>query len=326
MSMGSYKKIKAKLKKIRNSGKTKNFMGFLIFVLIAAFFWLFMVLNETHHKTFELKLSIEDLPDSVTFITDLPPKVQVTINDRGFNLLRYSYIKDNSIKLNFEGGKNEGVYTVSRAELSSAVKNVFGSGAIVTNITPESIQAEYVVGAGEKFPIIPVYNIECMPGMTLSGMPKLSVDTAVVYSTHSLDTITAIYTEPIVLRKVDKPVTVKAELKQMPGIKAMPQTISVTFDVEQLVKKTVDVIVKADYIPAGQDILFFPSRVRVSYYVPMNKYTELNDDDIEVMASFREAVESSSDKVSVKVTRHAYFMKNVEIPIDSVEYTLVRGD
>lgn len=312
-------------KKIRESGKTKNFLGFLIFVIIAAFFWVFMVLNDPQQKTFEVKVMVDDKPDSITFIQNPPQYFHITLRDKGFNLLRNSYMRNKTLHLSFREFGHGNRFYVSQQDIAGLLKNLFGTESALTTFSPDSISVKFTDSPGEKLPIIAKYKIECKPGMTLSGPPILSEDSALLYSIEPIDSIHQVLTQRILLKDVDKPTMVTIPLVQPAGARVLPDRIKVTFDVEQLVKKTVDVAVKADYIPTGQDILFFPSRIKVAYYVPMNHYYD-NDNELEVTASFSEAVKSSTDKVSVKITRQSSYMTNIELMTDSVEYTLVRGN
>ena len=62
--------IRNEWKRIRTSSRFHNFMMFLIFVAIAAVFWFILALNDSVTETFQVRLNIQNVPDSVTFITD----------------------------------------------------------------------------------------------------------------------------------------------------------------------------------------------------------------------------------------------------------------
>lgn len=310
--------------KARDSRKTKDFLVFLVFVVIAAVFWLIMALNDDVQSNYDVSLRIEGKPDSVTFITVPPEKIHVSVRDRGVNLLRHRIMGVPEIQVNFKEFSDGSRMRLSHTELNAVVRHLFGGTASISSVTPDSINLVYTLYPGRRIPIDVVYDVTAAPGMVV-GAPKLSTTAVDAFSPIKSDTLRILYTDKVTLRNLDKTTTVEVPVQKVPGTRIEPSVINVTFPVESLVKKESDVPVTADNIPRGQDILFFPSKVRVSYYVPMSRY---NDDasPIKVQASFNEAVETSSDKVGVKVVSKAPYMSNVEVLIDSVEYTLVRAD
>lgn len=298
---------------------------FLIFVCIAAIFWFFMALDDEMQQGEEVRLVIDNVPDSVTFINLPPEKVRLTVRDKGSNLLKAKVSGQSDLHLNFEEFAVDGIFRVSSSRLHAAVRHLFGSQASITSVSPDSLVLRYSDTPGRRVPVNVVYDVTTVPGMVLEGKPEVSSPTVLLVGGANIDTVYRINTAKITLRKLDKSKTVNVELEQIPGARVMPSAVKVTFNVEQLVRKESEVSVTADNIPLGQDILFFPSRVKVAYYVPMSKYNTETSGDIRVVASFNEAQASSTDKVSVHVVSQAPFMKNMELLTDSVEYTMVRG-
>lgn len=312
------------LRKLRNSEKTKNFLVFLVFVGIAFVFWVIMSLNDEVQDNFEVEVVITDVPDSVTFISTPPGRLHVTVRDKGLNLLRHRISSVPQLTLRFPEFTEGDRFRVSHASLSASLRHMFGSTAMVTSVTPDSINLIFTSLPGKRLPVELNYDVTVVPGMVL-GRPKLSNSVVEVYSTNKNDTLRRLNTEKIVLRQLDKTTTVDVPIISQSGKRIIPSSIKVTFPVEQLVKKESLVNVEADNIPLGQDILFFPSKVKVVYYVPMSHYND-NSMPVKIEASFREAVNTSSDKVGIKLVSKAPYISNVELMQDSVEYTLVRNN
>lgn len=274
-------------------------------------------------RMYDVRLKISDVPDTVTFISQPPVKLHVTVRDRGLNMLRHKVSGVPDLELSFSEYAEANKFKVSHNGLQAALRRVFGSTATVSSVTPDSLSLIYTTNPGVRLPLELVYDVTVAPGMVL-GQPKMSAVMVEVYSNSRVDTLRKLYTDKVVLRDLDRNTTVKVPVIQLPGKRVEPAEISVTFVVEQLVKKESEVLVEADNIPLGHDILFFPSRVRVAYYVPMSRYAE-NDIPIKVEASFNEAFNSSTDKVGIHIVSKAPYMSNVELLQDSVEYTVVKS-
>lgn len=325
MGLGGQRRIKASLKKFKDSGRLKDFLVFLVFVCIAAVFWFITALNSITQKSYEVNIVIDNVPDTVTFITLPPEKIHVNVRDKGSSLLRNQLTGKPALHINFKDFADNGRLRVSHASLSASMRHLFGSTATISSLSPDSLSIPYTIYPGRKLPVELVYDVTVAPGMVL-GKPIISNKTVDAFSVMKNDTLRKLYTEKVVLRNLDKNTTVDVPVLSKGGTRVIPSTVSVTFVVEQLVKKESDVLVEADNIPIGRDILFFPSRVKVAYYVPMSKYNDNNTSAIKVQASFNEAVLTSSDKVGVKIVSHPAYMSNLELLQDSVEYTLVRSN
>lgn len=325
MKLGKKSPVRRKFKNIRNSGKTKNFLVFLVFVCIAAAFWVIMTLNEDVQKSFKVKLYIDQVPDSITFINEPPTRLRLTVKDKGTNLLKHIIGGRPELHLVFDDFADDNAFVVSSARLNAMLRHIFGPTATISSITPDSLRLTYTSQPPRRIPVEIVSDITAAPGMVIEGHPKISTPLVELYSLESTDTLRRLFTKKITIRNLDHPETIDVPIDNPPGTRVVPSSVKVSFQVESLVKKESEILVEADNIPAGQDILFFPSRVKVEYFVPISRYNDAGD-AIKVVASFNEAVATSSDKVGVKIVSKAPYITNVELLTDSVEYSLVRGN
>ena len=313
--------IKRFFLKMRDSGKLKDFLVFLVFVVVSAVFWLILALNDDVQKSFDMRVVITDVPDSVTFITEPPKTVRITVKDRGMNLMRYKVSGVPFLKLNFPEYIHGDRFVISNEDLKASFHNIFEATASISSFSPDSISLLYTKNPPRDIPVKAVHDVTVAPGMVL-GEVRVSPEIVKVFSISSTDTLSRVYTENVVLRDIDRNMTVEVPLVALPGRRMEPEKVSVSFIVEQLVKKEASVQVNVDKVPHGEDILFFPARVKVNYYVPINHYNDANDSII-IEASFDEAVNNKSDNVAVRVVSKASYITNIELTRDSVEYTLV---
>lgn len=312
-------------KKLRESGKVKNFLVFLVFIAIAAVFWFIMAINDEVNEKINVRVEIVDKPDSVTFITLPPSQIQVVVKDKASHLLRHSFKKDLKISLNFHEFSKDNRFVATRGDLTSLLRGLFGNSVSVPSVSVDSITGIYTTNPGKRIPVQVIFDVSAVPGMVVGAKPNVSTSYVNVYSLNEMDSLKTVKTEKIVLHDLGKTTTVEAKLKPIAGARIIPDKIKVTFAVEQLVKKESTIAVTPDNIPIGKDILFFPAKVKVVYYVPMSMYS-VEEKGIQVMASFKEAMETQSTKVGIWVDKVPSYVRNVELMTDSVEYTLVNID
>jgi len=317
-------KAKEKWRGMRATAGFHNFVLFLAFVAVAAFFWLVMSLNDNVTQTFDVELKIDNVPDSVTFINDPPASFHVTLRDKGTNILRSGIISNPHVGLNFRDYADKGIFRVTRSDLSAAVKSAFGNSAQLTAVSLDSLYLHYTSEKGRRVPVVVVAEVSSVPGMVISETPKPLQRSALIYSySEDIDTITRVYTQPIVRRNLSGTTEVEVQLKSIAKVKIVPSSVKVRIPVEPLVKKESMATVTALNVPDGESLLLFPNRVQVVYYVPMSLF---NSDlvPVDVSVDYRDIYEYSGDRLPVGIRSYADYVESPQVLVDSVEYTLVK--
>ena len=323
--MGKEKdKLDKMWRSLRTSSRFHSLISFLIFVAIAAIFWLIMTLNDSVTETFRVKLRIENVPDTVTFISDPPADLHVTIRDKGTNLLRSGVIKGPEIAVNFRDYADNGVFRLSRSDINSQLKTVFGNTAQISASSLDSLLVYYTTKKGKRVPIVVDVDASAASGYIISGKPRPEESGVLIYSRgNETDTITHVVTEHLVRRNLSESTSFPVGFLPIRNVKIVPASVKVSVPVQPLVRKETFATVEAINIPDGISLLLFPNRVPVSCFVPMNMF---GDDQIpvKVYVDYAETTLEHSNKLPVRIRNYPQYVVNVELVTDSVEYTIVK--
>lgn len=315
---------KEKWRGMKSSTGFHNFLLFLSFVAIATLFWLILSLNDSVTQTVDVKVRIENVPDTVTFINDPPADFHVTLRDRGTNILRSGVLNRPHIDLNFRDFADKGTFRFTRSDLNTALKTVFGNSAQIAATSIDSLNLRYTTGKGKRVPIVINAEVSAAPGSVISEAPKPKERAVMVYSDADiLDTITRVYTEKIRKRNLSETVEVKVKFRPIAGVKIVPSSVMVRIPVEPLVKKDAITTVRAENVPKGESLLLFPNRVHVSYYVPMSLFSS-DFVPVDVAVDYHDIKRTDGNRLPVRIRNAAEYAVSPELRIDSVEYTLVR--
>ena len=65
------------------SKTNREFLIFLFFLALSAFFWAFLALNESYEKEFAIPVTITDVPKNIMLTSDETDTVRITIRDKG---------------------------------------------------------------------------------------------------------------------------------------------------------------------------------------------------------------------------------------------------
>ncbi len=320
-------KIEDAKKKWRGMKATRGFhdaMLFLCFVAISLLFWVILSLNDSVTETFDVKVKVDNVPDTVTFINDLPESIHVTVKDRGSNLMRSGMLNNPHVNFNFRDFASSGTFLVKKQELSSALKSAFGNTAQITASSVDSLYSYYTTGKGKRVPVVVVSDITAAPGSIISQLPEPENKSVLIYSNVDIpDTIMRVYTQKIVKRNLSKTEVVEVKLRPIANVKTVPSSIKVTIPVEPLVKKESMVTIRVEGGLRGEDLLLFPAKVKVEYYTPMSLYSS-DLVPIELWVDFDDISRVKGDKLPIKTKMLSDYVESVRVMLDSVEYTLVK--
>ncbi|MCH5224418.1 MAG: hypothetical protein J1D77_00410 [Muribaculaceae bacterium] len=300
-------------------------MLFLVFVIVSALFWFIMALNDSAQDHFNVNLRIINQPDSVTFISDVPERIHVSVSDKGTNLWRNGYLKHPTVNVDFKEYSNDGVLRYSYNDLISSLRETFGGGAVITSVSLDSLQLFYTTNAGKKVPVLINCQVFPSPGSTLEGSVKASPGSVYVYGGKDvLDTIRYVSTEPVVLRNLSESTNLEVKIKRITGARVLPSKVELKVGIEPLVKKQAMVTVEAVNVPAGEELLLFPSKVPVEYYVAMSLLNQDEDNNIHLTVDYEDISESKDGKLPVEINKFPDRLKNLSLKTDSIEYAVVK--
>ncbi|MDE6272870.1 MAG: hypothetical protein K2M31_07670 [Muribaculaceae bacterium] len=311
-------------KNVKATQGFRKFLTFLIFVVVAALFWFILALNDNLQEDLTVRVNVYNIPDSVTFISDPPKDIHVMVRDKGTNLWRNGVFSHPTIELNFKEYGHDGIFEVSKGELTAGLKKVFGQTATLVSTSIDNMRLVYTTSPGKRVPVDVTMDLTASVGKVITGKPVVKPGGVLVYgSRDALDSISRVYTEKLRGENLEESKKFTVKLKKIPGVKIDPSTVEVTVDVEQLVRKQVRVNIQIDNKPEGSDLLLFPSTANVEYYLPMSKFGQI-DEKIDVRVDYRD-MEAGSGRLPLHLGRHNSALENIRLLDDDVEYTLVKN-
>lgn len=321
------KKALAKFKEFwqmfRSSGRLHNTLVFLIFLGIAFVFWFVMAMNDNVQRNINVHIEVVGVPDSVKFISDPPSDIHVMVRDKGTSLMRVASFRTPTLTLNFKDFSRGDAMVLSSKDLQAGLKATFGGSAMILSTSLDSIRAQYVTGRGRRIPVRCDINASAAAGSVVSGRLTAKPSAVIAYGPRTvLDTLASVNTVATVRRDLMEPTDVTVKLRRIPGVRLEPSEVKVHIPVEPLVSKDVVVPVSVNGVPAGIQLLIFPSTARVNVFVPMSKFSR-EDIPVEAWVDYSD-VSLPTDKLPVRVRTNSDKVFNATLVSDSVEYTLVK--
>lgn len=300
-------------------------MLFLVFVLVSAVFWFILALNDSAQDHFNVNLRIVNQPDSVTFISDVPDKIHVMVSDKGTSLWRNGYLKHPTINVDFKEYSNDGVLRYSYNDLISSLRETFGGSALITSVSLDSLQLFYTTNPAKKVPVLVECQVYPASGWTMEGSVKAAPSSVYVYGSKSvLDTIHYVRTEVMTLRDLSETTEREVKLQRIKDARAIPSKVNIKVPIEPLVRKQAMISVDSKNVPDGEELLIFPSKVPVEYYVAMSRLNDDEDNNIHLEVDFEDIAKYNGSKLHVTIKNYPDRLKNLTLKTDSVEYAVIK--
>ena len=310
---------------LRKSSKFRSLLTFGVFVGISAMFWLILTLNDSVQDGCIVSVRISNKPDSVTFISDVPKTIHVEVRDKGSSLMRSMWLKTPTVNLNFRELADDGQLICSRSDMMAALKETFGSSATIVSSSLDSLRLVYTDRPGKAVPVAVSVKASAHAGYYVYGQPASEPTRVTAYGPREIiDTLTRVFTKAYVESDLSESRSFTADLKSIRGVRLIPSTVQIKVNVEPLVAKEDMVTVVAENVPHDENLLLFPSNVRVSYYVPMSEF----DDDrkaVRVVVDYNDVAAHRGERIPLRIEPvKGVNAVNPRLQSDSVEYTLVR--
>jgi len=292
---------------------------------IAALFWIILTLNDSVQTGVQVNVRITNKPDSITFISEVPKHIHVEVKDKGTSLMRTSWLNTPTVNLDFRNLVDDGQFICSRSDMMAALKESFGASASILSSSLDSLRLIYTDRPGKVVPVQVSVQASAKAGFVVYGKPVADPPRVTAYGPReTLDTLTRVFTKAYVESNLDQSVGFVSELKAIKGVRLIPSVVKVSVNVEPLVAKEDVVPVTAINVPSGENLLLFPSTVRVSYYVPMSNFSK-DEKLVKVVADYDDLAVHMGERLPIRIEIiEGSPAIRPKLHSDSVEYTLVR--
>lgn len=302
----------------------KEFLVFMFFLAMSASFWLLMTLNETFERELLVPLRMVSVPDKVVITDPLPDTIKVTVRDKGYSLLPYVYGDViTSVNVPFDiyarpGGKG----SITIGELQKLLRNVFYASTTIVSVKADKLDFAFNMGASKRVPVVLDGNIEAADKYYLART-IISPDSVDVYASDAiLSKIKEVYTSHLDIDNLEDTLVKTVYISRIKGVKAVPNSVKVTFCADVLVEKVIDVPISAVNMPDGLLLRTFPGHVSVKVVVGRGLLSAVRPENFRVVVDYNEVSEHPSDKCKLNLSVIPRGVTSATLATDQVDYLI----
>lgn len=306
----------------------KEFLIFLLFLMISGAFWTITTFNEVWEREVKVPIKIINVPQNVVLTSDDVDTIRIMLRDKGFMLIQY--LMENNSRLSIQADFNtynrgNGHGLITSAEIQRLItRQLLSSTQIVTQQgKPDKHEFTYNYGQCKKVPVVYAGKVEPDDLYFISNV-SYSPDSVLVYSSRKkLDSIECAYTKPIYHTKAHDTLQIVTELQRMNGVKISPDVVRVTFHTDILAERTInDIRIKGVNVPEGKVIRTFPSKISVTFVAGAKTMKDINASDFVVVVDYDDLMKEHSDKCTLQLVRAPHEVHNVRLSQTQIDYLI----
>lgn len=307
------------------SKTNREFLIFLLFLLLSGIFWLMMTFNETYEKEIVLPVRYVNVPQSAVLTSGESDSIHVNISDKGFSLFAFIYSRDShTIDIDFtKYALPDGIGSVSAIDLQHMIEQLLPTSAKITSLKTEKLVFYYNNGEKKKVPVRWRGHLKTDPHYFIAKT-LIEPDSVTIFaSREKLDSIHYVYTRELNYSDIHDTLIVTSELQRMQGVKIVPNRVKINIQTDVLTEETIDSIpVVGINMPKGKVLRTFPSRVSVKIVTGMKNYKAIMPSDILVVADYEQFKDETSDKCTLQVKKVPEGVSRATLNVKQVDYLI----
>ena len=307
------------------SSANREFLTFFFFLVLSTILWLMTALNETYEREIGVPAYLVNIPKNVVVTSDMEDTVRVTVRDKGFALLAYTYGEGiRPINVNFQSAitRQSGYGVVSSQELMKMINQRFSGSSKIVQVKPDRLDFHYNYGLSRQVSVKMSGHV--VPGKSFYlARTRFWPEKVTVYgSKQALDSLRFVKTVPINITNFNDTVLRTVALETIKGVKIVPNTVRIGLYPDILTEENIEVPITAVNMPEGKVLRTFPQRVTVNFIVGASMFRSISPEQFAVVVDYNEIIDHPSDKCSIHLRETPQGVRNARLKMTHVDYLI----
>lgn len=307
------------------SSANREFLTFFFFLVLSTIFWLMTALNETYEREIGVPAYLVNIPKNVVVTSDMEDTVRVTVRDKGFALLAYTYGEGiRPINVNFQSAitRQSGYGVVSSQELMKMINQRFSGSSKIVQVKPDRLDFHYNYGLSRQVSVKMSGHVVQGKSFYLARTRFWPEKVTVYGSKQALDSLRFVKTVPINITNFNDTVLRTVALETIKGVKIVPNTVRIGLYPDILTEENIEVPITAINMPEGKVLRTFPQRVTVNFIVGASMFRSISPEQFAVVVDYNEIIDHPSDKCSIHLRETPQGVRNARLKMTQVDYLI----
>jgi len=310
--------------KRKNKPFEKNrFRFFLLFIGLSFIFWIVTKFSNSYSQAIIFNIKFKDIPPTVVVDKEVKRQIKISLQASGFQLFWHALFVP-TIELSLSQAQLEkGEGTIFFNRYSDEIQEIF-KDINVLNIEPSNLTFYYSTLDEKKIPIYLESNIQYKLGYNSWEEMRLEPDSIVVRGAkYILDTLSYIYTKPLLLENVSSSFEKEIGFKKIKSVDYLLEKTKVVAEVRQFTDKTIIIPINITNIPDSIKLKLFPEYATVTFTVSFEEVNLFKPADFQIVCDF-EVIQKNGGikKIPIWIEKQPKRVRNIKLSPLEVEYLI----
>ena len=236
-------------------------------------------------------------------------EVRARCRATGYKVIKSYLRKDKGVEVTFKTAdikhKEKDIFYVLASDLKDYSHQIYGPEITVEYFVSDTLFFRFPYENYKKVPVLPIASVTYKDQYMPEGPIAVSPDSVLVYGEpFRIETVNAVYTRPIYYSDLSKDVNGVAKLEKIKNVRISEPVVHYDLKVKRYVEVIRTVPVTVVNVPAGKNLLVYPTSVEVSLKC---NFPLLDDPDtgLRVEADYNDLQKSLGQRCVLKVISHS---------------------
>lgn len=313
------------VRKNNDSQAFKQFSSMMIFVVIAALFWLLIKLSSNYTVTEPLTINIKDTPADLV-LTNGTQKIKVTLSTSGFELLNYYFKPSSKRKVDISLEEvplhkdSESTYSFSSSYAKEKIANFLTLEPSEISFDENRITLNMEQLDSIRVKVIPNADLSYEKQYNRIGKIQLTPDSVTIYGPkNEIAEIDNIYTENFTFRNINQNIDINIPLKLEGMLNSDHKDINVKISVEKYTEAVANVPIINN---SKENLRLFPDKVKIKYIVSLTDYNIIKENSFKVNIDTAD-INPENNYLPIYLTDYPNNTRILSIEPKEVEYIII---
>lgn len=296
---------------------------FLIFLLLALFFWVLTKFSKEYTATVDARLAYENLPAQTVLTKNNLNNISFDVDANGFEFLYYKFKKPRiAIDVSTFHRPDTQAVIIPNGELIKTITSQLNKDLAVKNLSVTDVLVQLNEIVSRKIPVRPVTQVSYKEGFKPRDSIVAEPDSVTVSGpSEIIQSIEFISTQNLVMNGVDRDVSqeVKLDFSGDSNVKIDLDEVIVRVQVQEYTQKQLQLPVQLINVPSGITVKLIPEQITLTFDVAMSKFNIITANNFRLVCDYA-ARNQEENFMLPKLLQKPEDIQNAEMSHKKIDY------
>lgn len=315
----------------------KRLLIYLVFVLLAGFFWFYRALDDTYVDDIKYPVKFHNLPKNKILTSSLPEKITLRVRGDGYAILNKKFkapelnFDVNDFSLHSQSLDSLSVYLITSKARESLSQQLISENEEleIISISPDSIFFNFAKTKNKKVPVrLDFKNSNIFAQQHAINGEIYSLPDSVFITGHAkiVDAISYIPTQTLGFQNIKDTINTTVSLIHVQGIKTETNKIKILIPVDKFTESGFNLPISIRGVPDSLSVKVFPRTVDVSYKVTRSRYNQVSETDFRPYVLYSDITNKTGNRGGTRLNVYLDSLPEItfsaKVSPTSVEYLI----